>query len=171
MTQPGNLKCKKILHLVGQTDPVKIKKVVFEALEMCVKDTYTSVSFPAIGTGEICQPEIISEILILVSANLNSCNLCIIGQGSVHAGQVADAMMDAVIDVLSKNTSGPLKTIRIVIFQPPMLKDFYNSMDQRVKKEDSATKEKGGFWGNVGAKIKCKYRVDNSFHIYIYFSF
>lgn len=56
MTQPGNLKCKKILHLVGQTDPIKIKKAVNEALQMCVKNTYTSVSFPAIGTGEICQP-------------------------------------------------------------------------------------------------------------------
>lgn len=55
MTQPGNLKCKKILHLVGQTDPVKIRNVVKDALQMCVKNTYTSVSFPAIGTGEICQ--------------------------------------------------------------------------------------------------------------------
>lgn len=53
MTQPGNLKCKNILHLVGQTDPVKIKKVVKEALQMCVKNSHTSVAFPAIGTGEI----------------------------------------------------------------------------------------------------------------------
>lgn len=55
MTQPGNLKCKKILHLVGQTDPIKINKVVKQALEKCVKNSYTSVSFPAIGTGEIYQ--------------------------------------------------------------------------------------------------------------------
>lgn len=53
MTQPGNLKCKKILHLVGQTDLVKINKVVKEALQLCVKNSHTSVSFPAIGTGEI----------------------------------------------------------------------------------------------------------------------
>uniref|UniRef100_A0A668UKH0 Poly [ADP-ribose] polymerase n=1 Tax=Oreochromis aureus TaxID=47969 RepID=A0A668UKH0_OREAU len=52
MTQPGNLKCKKILHLVGQTDPVKINKLVKDALQMCVKTSYTSVSFPAIGTDE-----------------------------------------------------------------------------------------------------------------------
>lgn len=55
MTQPGNLKCKNILHLVGQTDPVKINKVVKEALQMCVKKSHTSVAFPAIGTGEIYQ--------------------------------------------------------------------------------------------------------------------
>ncbi|XP_035764916.1 protein mono-ADP-ribosyltransferase PARP14-like [Neolamprologus brichardi] len=53
MTQPGNLKCKKILHVVGDSDPVKINKVVQDALQMCVKSSYTSVSFPAIGTGEI----------------------------------------------------------------------------------------------------------------------
>uniref|UniRef100_A0A3P8NTD1 Macro domain-containing protein n=1 Tax=Astatotilapia calliptera TaxID=8154 RepID=A0A3P8NTD1_ASTCA len=52
MTQPGNLKCKKILHVVGDSDPVKINKVVKDALQMCVKSSYTSVSFPAIGTGK-----------------------------------------------------------------------------------------------------------------------
>ncbi|KAL6101260.1 parp14 [Pungitius sinensis] len=123
ITQPGNLKCKKILHLCGQTDPIKIKAVVKDALQMCVTDSYTSVSFPAIGTG----------------------------QGNVKAKQVADAMLDGVIDVLSQNPSGPLNTVRIVIFQPPMLKDFYNSMQQR---EASDPKDKVGFFGNVYSKIK-----------------
>ncbi|KAE8299582.1 Poly [ADP-ribose] polymerase 14 [Larimichthys crocea] len=123
MTQPGNLKCKKILHLVGQTDLVKINKVVKEALQLCVKNSHTSVSFPAIGTG----------------------------QGNVQAKQVADAMLDAVIDVLSQNTSSTLKTIRIVIFQAPMLKEFYSSMHQR---EAPDPKNQAGFWGNIGSKIK-----------------
>lgn len=124
MTQPGNLKCKKILHLVGQTDPVKINKVVKDALQMCVKNSYTSVSFPAIGTG----------------------------QGNVKARQVADAMLDAVIDVLSQNTSSTLKKIRVVIFQAPMLQEFYNSMQQKEATEPN--KGKAGFWGNIGSKIK-----------------
>ncbi|XP_040056587.2 poly(ADP-ribose) polymerase family member 14-related sequence 1 [Gasterosteus aculeatus] len=123
ITQPGNLKCKKILHLSGQTDPIKIKAVVKDALQMCVSNSYTSVSFPAIGTG----------------------------QGNVKAQQVADAMLDAVIDVLSQNPSGPLNTVRIVIFQPHMLKDFYNSMQER---EASDPKDKVGFFGNVFSKIK-----------------
>ncbi|XP_068428084.1 poly(ADP-ribose) polymerase family member 14-related sequence 1 [Clinocottus analis] len=123
MTQPGNLKCKKILHIAGQTDPVKIQKVVKDALQMCVTNSYTSVSFPAIGTG----------------------------QGNVQAKQVADAMLDAVIDVLSQKPPGTLQTVRIVIFQPPMLKDFYNSMHQR---EAADPKDKGGFWGNLGSKLK-----------------
>ncbi|XP_034416748.1 poly(ADP-ribose) polymerase family member 14-related sequence 1 isoform X2 [Cyclopterus lumpus] len=111
LTQPGNLKCKKILHVVGQTDPVKIQKVVKDALQMCVTNSYTSVSFPAIGTG----------------------------RGNVQAKQVADAMLDAVVHVMSQNTNCPLQTIRIVIFQPPMLKEFYNSMHQR---EDTGPKDK-----------------------------
>ncbi|XP_028446175.1 poly(ADP-ribose) polymerase family member 14-related sequence 1 isoform X1 [Perca flavescens] len=123
MTQPGNLKCKKILHLAGQTDPVKINKVVKDALQMCVKNSHTSVSFPAIGTG----------------------------QGNVQARQVADAMLDAVVDVLSQYPAGPLMTIRIVIFQQPMLNEFCSSMQQREATDPKGT---GGFWGTIGSKIK-----------------
>ncbi|XP_074514233.1 poly(ADP-ribose) polymerase family member 14-related sequence 1 [Sebastes fasciatus] len=123
ITQPGNLKCKKILHLVGQTDPVKINKAVKDVLLLCVTNSHTSVSFPAIGTG----------------------------QGNVQARQVADAMLDAVVDVLSQHASAPLKTIRIVIFQPPMLKEFYDSMHQ---KEATEPKDKGGFLGNLFSKFK-----------------
>lgn len=65
-------------------------------------------------------------------------------------------MLDAVIDVLSQNTSSTLKTIRIVIFQAPMLKEFYSSMHQR---EAPDPKNQAGFWGNIGSKIKCKYSM------------
>ncbi|KAM6934529.1 poly(ADP-ribose) polymerase family member 14-related sequence 1 [Xenentodon cancila] len=124
MTQPGNLNCKKILHVVGQTDPKKINRTVKDALEMCVKTSHTSVSFPAIGTG----------------------------QGNVQARQVADSMLDAVIEVLNQNTSSTLTTIRIVVFQPHMLKDFYDSMHQRGPNE---SKDKGGNWfHSVGSKLK-----------------
>lgn len=85
------------------------------------------------------------------------CNVycTILGQGNVQAGQVADAMLDAVIDVLSQNTSSSLKTIRIVIFQPPMLNDFYNSMHQR---EATEPKDKTGLW----ECFKCKYGEENN---------
>lgn len=95
------------------------------------------------------------------------CNVCctILGQGNVQAKQVADAMLDAVIDVLSQNTSSTLKTIRIVIFQTPMLKEFYNSMHQREATEPA--KDKGTFWGSLGSKIKCKYSEENNFGVHI----
>ncbi|XP_060945027.1 uncharacterized protein LOC133022028 [Limanda limanda] len=118
MTSQGNLSCKKILHVIGQTDPGKIRAVVKSALEMCVKNGYASVSLPAIGTG----------------------------QGNVQVRQVADAMFDAVIDVLSKNTHGSLKTIRIVIFQAPMLNEFQSSMQQRAQSAASKSSDKDGGW-------------------------
>ncbi|XP_023192014.1 poly [ADP-ribose] polymerase 14-like isoform X2 [Xiphophorus maculatus] len=120
MTVPGNLKCKKILHLVVQPD---IHSSVKEALQMCVKKSYTSISFPALGTD----------------------------QGGVQAKQVADSMLDAVIDVFSQNTSSSLTLIRIVIFQQQTLKDFHSSMQER---EATDPKEKGGFWSNVGHRLK-----------------
>lgn len=73
-------------------------------------------------------------------------------------------MLDAVIDVLNQHPNGPLKTIRIVIFQPPMLKEFYNSMHQR---EATEPKDKAGFWGNIGSKIKCKYSKELHFGVHI----
>ncbi|KAJ0005343.1 hypothetical protein NQD34_015237 [Periophthalmus magnuspinnatus] len=103
LTQPGNLKCKKILHLVGKTDPVKIIATVQDALLTCIKHSLTSVAFPAIGTG----------------------------QGNVAARTVADAMLDAVVEVLRKNPNSCLKNVRIVIFQKQMLPDFHDSLQQR----------------------------------------
>ncbi|XP_034043176.1 protein mono-ADP-ribosyltransferase PARP14-like isoform X1 [Thalassophryne amazonica] len=124
ITHPGSLKCKNILHVVGQADPIKIQNVVKKVIQRCLKDSYTSVSLPAIGTG----------------------------QGKVEARHVADAMLDAVVAVLSKNPGSPLKMIRIVIFQQTMLKDFYKSMQRR---EASDQQQKGSsFWGNIGSKFK-----------------
>ncbi|CAJ1078796.1 protein mono-ADP-ribosyltransferase PARP14-like isoform X4 [Xyrichtys novacula] len=127
LTQPGNLKCKKILHVIGQADPVQINMVVKKALQLCQQNQFTSISFPAIGTG----------------------------QGNVHPRQVADAMLDAVIDVLSQNMSTTLKTIRIVIFQPPMLKDFFSSMQEREGTQASteAPHDKGWSFKNIKSKI------------------
>ncbi|XP_011487521.1 poly [ADP-ribose] polymerase 14 isoform X2 [Oryzias latipes] len=130
LTQSGNLKCKKILHLTGQTDPVKVQKVVKDALGMCAKQSFTSVSFPAIGTG----------------------------QGNVQAGKVADAMLDAVIDVLSQNPSSTLKTVRIIIFQQQMLKDFYNSMQQR---EAGEQQEKATVPSSIGQRLKSLFLSQN----------
>ncbi|RVE58381.1 hypothetical protein OJAV_G00209100 [Oryzias javanicus] len=130
LTQPGNLKCKKILHLAGQTDPVKIRKVVKDALEICVKQSFTSVSFPAIGTG----------------------------QGNVQAGHVADAMLDAVIDVLSQNASSTLTTVRIIIFQQQMLKDFHDSM---LQKEAGEQQDKGTLLSSLRQKFQSLFFVQS----------
>lgn len=54
MTQPGNLQCKNIIHVGGQTDADKIKSTVKKVLQMCITHSHSSISFPAIGTGELC---------------------------------------------------------------------------------------------------------------------
>lgn len=68
-------------------------------------------------------------------------------------------MLDAVIDVLSQNPSSTLTTIRIVVFQSQMLKDFYDSMHQRAA-TDPKNKE-GTWYQNLGSKFKCKYGEEN----------
>lgn len=77
-------------------------------------------------------------------------------------------MFDAVTDVLSQNTISHLKTIRIVIFQPPMLKEFYNSMHQREQSNVPKPNNKGWFWGTIGS-LKCKYREENNFGVLVPF--
>ncbi|XP_014047715.2 poly(ADP-ribose) polymerase family member 14-related sequence 1 isoform X1 [Salmo salar] len=120
LTQPGNMRCKKIIHVVGQTDPKKIQESVKGALQMCAQNNLTSISFPALGTG----------------------------QGNVQAGQVADAMLDAVVEVVGQKSQNTLQLVRMVIFQPAMLTEFHKSM---VKKEgtDVDTQKKGSIWGKI----------------------
>lgn len=59
-------------------------------------------------------------------------------------------MLDAMIDMLSQNTSSPLTKIRIVIFQKAMLKDFHSSLEERAA-TDPNPKDKGqGTWRGIG---------------------
>lgn len=84
----------------------------------------------------------------------------ILGQGNVKAGQVADAILDAVIEVLSQNPSSTLNTIRIVIFQSNMLKEFNNSMQQR---EATDPKDKAP---SIWTKFVCKLSEENNFEVH-----
>uniref|UniRef100_A0A8K9XST8 Poly [ADP-ribose] polymerase n=1 Tax=Oncorhynchus mykiss TaxID=8022 RepID=A0A8K9XST8_ONCMY len=108
LTEPGNLQSKKILHLVGISDPQNIQECVKDALKMCARKDFTSISFPALGTG------------------------------NVQVSQVADAMFDALVEVVAKKSVSTLRLVRIVIFQTAMLTEFYNSM---LKKENTDVQE------------------------------
>ncbi|OCT63241.1 protein mono-ADP-ribosyltransferase PARP14 [Xenopus laevis] len=100
MTQGGNLQCNNIIHVVGQTDPKCIQECVRDLLQECNRLQMTSVAFPAMGTGA----------------------------GGVAANVVADAMLDGVEDFVKAQAAPSVKTVTIVIFQQPMLNDFYTSM-------------------------------------------
>lgn len=86
------------------------------------------------------------------------CVFCTLGQGNVKAKEAADAMLDAVIGVLSQNTSAALHTVRFVLFQPSMLKDFYSSMQQR----EAAGTKPASWIGSTMSKIRGKNLAENN---------
>ena len=45
--------CKKILHLPGRRNPQDIQDTMKAALVLVEQNQYTSISFPALGTGEM----------------------------------------------------------------------------------------------------------------------
>ncbi|KAM8933425.1 protein mono-ADP-ribosyltransferase PARP14-like [Pelodytes ibericus] len=102
-TNSGNLQCQYIIHTVGQAHPRAIKQLVLDVLQECDRLRVTSVSFPAIGTGA----------------------------GRVPAALVADAMLDAVADFVKNKSVQWIQTVKVIIFQQPMLNDFYSSMKQK----------------------------------------
>ncbi|KTF83681.1 hypothetical protein cypCar_00013089 [Cyprinus carpio] len=118
MTQAGNLQCKKIIHIAAHSDAVRIQKHVRKALEMCAKEKFTSIAFPAIGTG----------------------------QAGLSPGQVADSMMDGMLDMIRKNPQSTLKLIRLVVFQAQMLPEFLKSMQNR---ETGPVKQDQSTWSKI----------------------
>ncbi|NXU56616.1 PAR14 polymerase, partial [Turnix velox] len=108
-TQAGKLPCKNIIHFVAQED---IKSLVATVLQECELQQYTSVTFPAIGTGEAGRDPAV----------------------------VADDMIDAITNFARSNSAPSLKTIKVVIFQPHLLSVFHKSMQKREKPFKTAAK-------------------------------
>ncbi|XP_014795154.1 PREDICTED: poly [ADP-ribose] polymerase 14 [Calidris pugnax] len=101
-TQAGKLPCKNIIHFVAHDD---IKFLVTTVLQECELQKYTSVTFPAIGTGEAGR----------------------------DPAEVADDMIDAVTDFARNNSAPSVKTIKVVIFQPHLMSVFHKSMQKRER--------------------------------------
>ncbi|XP_063060298.1 protein mono-ADP-ribosyltransferase PARP14-like [Engraulis encrasicolus] len=106
LTFPGNLLCKHILHIVGRNNPNDIKEGVQNVLTFCEKRRFSSVSFPALGTG----------------------------QGGANASAVAEAMIEAVVSFVKKTKYQNIKLVKILIFQPNMLTVFHQSLMARQAK-------------------------------------
>lgn len=51
LTSAGKLPSKHIVHVVAIRDPVKIKDIVISVLKLCEENKFSSVTFPALGTG------------------------------------------------------------------------------------------------------------------------
>uniref|UniRef100_A0A4X2K6E0 Macro domain-containing protein n=1 Tax=Vombatus ursinus TaxID=29139 RepID=A0A4X2K6E0_VOMUR len=100
ITQGGNLKCQKIIHVIGHKD---IKETVSSVLQECEHLKSKSVALPLIGTGNAKQdPDIVTKKII-----------------------------DAIEDFAWKGSGQSMKNIKVVIFQPQLLKMFYGIMKKR----------------------------------------
>ncbi|KAM4615976.1 protein mono-ADP-ribosyltransferase PARP14-like isoform 2-T2 [Polymixia lowei] len=118
LTSAGLLPSRVIIHVIGQNDPVKIRDTVYSVLKTCEDNKFSSVAFPALGTG----------------------------QGGASPSAVADAMIDAVVDFIRKKHQRFVRSVKILIFQPAMVKEFHRSMRRR---EGDDVQEK-----SILAKIK-----------------
>ncbi|NWS14885.1 PAR14 polymerase, partial [Pachyramphus minor] len=110
-----------------------VKSQVSKVLNECEQRMYKSVAFPAIGTGRAGQ----------------------------SPAKVADEMLDAIVEFASKKSVQHLQTIKIVIFQTNMLKDFYESMKKREDLDSSTTDSwfsmlKSLLWGKKQSTEKKK---------------
>ncbi|GAA6082690.1 protein mono-ADP-ribosyltransferase PARP14 isoform X2 [Tachysurus ichikawai] len=100
MTSGGQLPCKNIVHVVGRNSPTEIKNIVYSVLKFCEEQKFSSVAFPALGTG----------------------------QGGAQPSAVADAMIEALIDFVKKKKGTHLQSVKFLIFQTSMVPDFHKTM-------------------------------------------
>ncbi|MEQ2268417.1 hypothetical protein XENORESO_014760 [Xenotaenia resolanae] len=107
MTSGGLLPSRNIIHIVGQNDADKIKEMVQVVLKLCEQQKFSSVAFPALGTG----------------------------QGGVKPSVVADAMVGAVVDFVRKKHPKSVCSVKILIFQTAMVTEFHNCMKKRQGQE------------------------------------
>ncbi|KAM9360379.1 protein mono-ADP-ribosyltransferase PARP14-like [Symphorus nematophorus] len=107
LTSAGLLPSRNIIHIVGQSDPAKIKDIVFSVLKVCEENKFNSVSFPALGTG----------------------------QGGASPSAVADAMVEAVVEFVRKKHPKFVRIVKILIFQTVMMSEFHKSMKKREGEE------------------------------------
>ncbi|XP_065146256.1 uncharacterized protein [Paramisgurnus dabryanus] len=114
VTSAGKLPCGKIIHIIGHNTPSEIKDVVLSVLKRCEANQLSSVAFPALGTGK----------------------------GGAKPADVADAMVDAVVEFVKKNKPTNVKLVKFLIFQTSMVADFHQSM---IKRSGEKLEEDKGF--------------------------
>lgn len=57
LTSAGNLPSKNIIHIFVTSDPTKIREAVYSVLKLCEENKFSSVTFPALGTGLCGKPQ------------------------------------------------------------------------------------------------------------------
>ncbi|XP_029436577.1 protein mono-ADP-ribosyltransferase PARP14-like [Rhinatrema bivittatum] len=113
VTASGGLQCRQLFHVCGQNKAQNIKSVVKKVMRKCEEIGFSSVAFPAIGTGE----------------------------GKMEPGVVATAMLDAVLSVARCESLNSLKHVRIVAFQQAVFNALKWELQNRVGHLDKSKKK------------------------------
>ncbi|XP_043550088.1 protein mono-ADP-ribosyltransferase PARP14 isoform X4 [Chiloscyllium plagiosum] len=112
ITKAGNLQVKYIIHLAGWLKAQNTKGSLVKVLKECENLKISSVSFPALGTGE---------------AKLNP-------------QDIANALLDAISDYVVDFVQPSLSLIRIVLFHSFMLDSFRQCIEKRFKHSQSTVR-------------------------------
>lgn len=93
LTLAGLLPSKHILHIFIQQDPAKIKNMVYSVLKFCEDKQFTSVAFPALGTGLCKYTNCVPLVLLLLSCGdimeLQKGLLCSFPEASTHTQEAS----------------------------------------------------------------------------------
>ncbi|XP_020792036.2 LOW QUALITY PROTEIN: protein mono-ADP-ribosyltransferase PARP14-like [Boleophthalmus pectinirostris] len=103
ITSAGQLQCRNIIHVTGTNKPPVIKDLVYSVLKLCEDNSFSSVAFPAIGTGA----------------------------GGADPSLVAEAMVGAVEDFVKKKQPKIVRRVKVLVFQTVMIPEFLKSMKSR----------------------------------------
>ncbi|XP_078392382.1 protein mono-ADP-ribosyltransferase PARP14-like isoform X1 [Cetorhinus maximus] len=111
LTGPGKLKCKKIMHVCGHDDLNGIQMATESVLRECIKMSFESVAFPAIGTGS----------------------------GKLHPSLVARMMTDVIASIAQDFPSGPLQLVCIVVSDRFIFNSFTDALAKRLQEASAAS--------------------------------
>uniref|UniRef100_A0A8C2G332 Poly [ADP-ribose] polymerase n=1 Tax=Cyprinus carpio TaxID=7962 RepID=A0A8C2G332_CYPCA len=89
-----------------------------------------------------------SGLIMTQAGNLHHVTFFFLGQGGLSPGQVADSMLDGILDMIRKTPQSTLKLIRLVVFQAQMLPEFLKSMQNR---ETGPAKQEQSTWSKIKA--------------------
>ncbi|XP_072114758.1 protein mono-ADP-ribosyltransferase PARP14-like isoform X1 [Mobula birostris] len=107
VTGSGQLPCKHIIHMVGQTDPALITASVEKVLEECEKNNITTVTFPALGTGV----------------------------GNVRSEVSAESMLVGFENHLVRNQSSVIQFIYMIALEPNVHKVFSDVLQENSQQK------------------------------------
>ncbi|XP_055494687.1 protein mono-ADP-ribosyltransferase PARP14-like isoform X1 [Leucoraja erinacea] len=111
VTGSGLLFCNNIIHVVGQRDPALITTLVENVLEECENQGFSTISFPALGTGA----------------------------GNVNPEDSAESMLNGFENHLIRNPTSVIRLIHVVTLDPNVHKAFKDALKQNSQLEMQET--------------------------------